>query len=188
MPWWAAVVAAPMRKLWPQYCDWSMPLADKPARSDVTKWDLVRGRPSFSLKRGPWSPPLLARYASIAMTGQRSLLVRPINIEIPLRNGSVFEAFRRISITVGDVGLSRARSLNVRCVEWSNASWDGTVISPTLRNPKKHVVDAAHSIAVLWFSADWSHVFFSCRRMHGVIGSRGRGCVPCFDWDNFYTP
>ena len=53
----------------------------------------------------------------------------------------------------------------------SKTDWDGTVISPRRKNPKKAVVHAAHSIIVSGSLLEDSHWRRIWRRMSGVIGS-----------------
>ena len=48
----------------------------------------------------------------------------------------------------GDVLLSTAMSANVRWLLGSKDATEGHVISPDLKNPKKHVQAAAHSMIV----------------------------------------
>ena len=80
-------------------------------------------------------------------SGNRALVVISVAIYkfTPFLKGSVLDALIQTSITVGLVaGVSTVISLNDR---WAvGASCDGTVISPALMNPKKHDVEAAHSI------------------------------------------
>ena len=38
----AAVMAAPMRKLWPEYFDWSTPAATRALRTSLTNKSLVK--------------------------------------------------------------------------------------------------------------------------------------------------
>ena len=47
--------------------------------------------PTLKLKEG--ASPREARYAAMAVTGQRSLFVTPTKIAMPCRKGSVFDAF-----------------------------------------------------------------------------------------------
>ena len=55
----------------------------------------------------------------------------------PLRNGSVFDDFSLMPISVGFFGSSIATSAKFKCVPASYAPSDGTVISPALKKPRK---------------------------------------------------
>ena len=65
---------------------------------------------------------------------------------MPLWNGSVFDAFKRIFNKVGLVILSTLTSSKVRCAAGPKAESDGTVISPERKKPKKARVTAAQSM------------------------------------------
>ena len=107
--------------------------------------DFVNRFPSSNLNRNPPTLPRTARYAIIVEMGHRKSCVRPTNTSIPLRQGSVLDAFRCIFIIVGVAGLSISISLKVRCTWGSNAFSDGTVSSPARKKPKKHTLDTAHN-------------------------------------------
>ena len=98
---------------------------------------------------------------------------------MPLRKGSVFDAFKFIWMTRGDNALSTAISLKLRWTAGSYSAADGIVTSPERKNPKKQVTNAAQSIRLLK-SGCW--VLKSRRwialKISGVTGRRGRGRLP----------
>ena len=116
-------------------------------------------------------------YPSMAATGHRSSPVAPIYMVIPLQNGSVFEALMRTSIHSGDDLLFTRAFVYDKCTSGSYPP-DGATASPILRKPKKHRVDAAHSIAALCLSCMRDHTPLSCHKIAGVIGSQVRRCLP----------
>ena len=59
-------------------------------------------------------------------------------------------------------------------MEGSNASSEGTVISPRRKNPKKAIVQAARSMMVLGSSWVGDHRDLSWRKIRGDMGSLGR--------------
>ena len=69
MPWIAAVVGAPILKLWPLYRDISNPMGDRTLRTKVTNVCLVRALPLQKRSKGPGSFLLMTRYCSTAATG-----------------------------------------------------------------------------------------------------------------------
>ena len=73
--------------------------------------------------------------------------------------------------SLGDAGSSIATSPHARCFFWSKAERVGTVISPALKNPKKHRVAAAQSITISGLVPQGDQCAFSLYRMLGVIGN-----------------
>ena len=82
-PTFAAVVAAPMRKLWPAKCRYGRPTAVRASLTLATKYDFVSGSPSARIKKGPTADPLCIMYVTHAVTGQRVSCVRPTKTSIP---------------------------------------------------------------------------------------------------------
>ena len=68
----------------------------------------------MNLKRKPGPFPRNARYANTAVTGHNLLLVLPTTTSTPLRNGSVFDAFKCSFSKVGLVISSTLMSSKVR--------------------------------------------------------------------------
>ena len=73
IPFSAAVVAAPIRKLWPAYWVQVKPIADSAVRSACTKRFLVRAFPSLYLKKGPGWELRMTVYPGFAAIGHMSL-------------------------------------------------------------------------------------------------------------------
>ena len=118
----------------------------------------------------PWT----ATHASIAATGHKWSLVRPKKICNPYLKGSVFEALMHTLIIVrGWLGLYMAISARVKWYVGSQSWADGEVISPDLRKPKKHVVQAAQSMMLSKPCRDFSHTCCSLDNIVGVIGNLG---------------
>ena len=116
------------------------------AESKVLNRNLVNGVPSSKENKDPRVLPWIARYGSRALTGHTTDSVRPKHRLMPMRKGSILDCLIVSQTVVGLDLLSTATSSMDRCTELSKASWLGTVISPTLRNPKKAVQQAAHSM------------------------------------------
>ena len=89
------MVAAPIWKECPAYCDESIPTRDNASRIFRMKRDFIKGRPSANRNKKPGLLPRMAKCDSSAATGQSELCVRPMTISTPFRKGSVLEAFRR---------------------------------------------------------------------------------------------
>ena len=106
----AAVVAAPMRKLWPANCSAGRFAFFSTFRTSSTNCNRVRGRPSCQMNSGPGLSPRFAKYDSKAVTRQSLSLVRPTVIRTPCRKGSVFDFLRWIAIMEGLSLLSTAMS------------------------------------------------------------------------------
>ena len=121
MPAAADVVAAPIRKLYPQNGVGSSPDCARAAWNSLTRASLVSGERSLNRKRGPGLRPRNAMYASRAETGQlqRSLSVRPRYTSTPVRNRSVFDAFTRTMMVHGLTDESREMSEMDRCTSGS---------------------------------------------------------------------
>ena len=62
-------------------------------------------------------------------------------------------------------------SPQLKCLEFSNDVNEGVVISPALKNPKKHITAAAHSIVVSGLEADDDQCCFNLSKIAGVMGS-----------------
>ena len=122
---WAAVVAAPARKLWPEYEPWQIPMLRKVSRSSFTNRSLVSGIPSLKWNKGPAVSPQTDKYAIIAVIGHRLLWVRPRYMSTPFLKGSVLEDFIRTCMMVGFVGLSTAMSEKLRCAPESYSLSEG---------------------------------------------------------------
>ena len=110
MPHCAAVVAAPIRKLWPAYLSSSVPAVESASLTFATKRSRVSGLPSRKWNSGPVPPTLMDKYANIADIGHSSLLVRPMYMSTPFLKGSVLEALIRTCMVEGLAGLSIAMS------------------------------------------------------------------------------
>ena len=67
-PFFAAVVAALIRKLCPLKCDASVPEAVSALCSACTKWGRERHEPSWKIKSGPGVGGLMTMYARMAAT------------------------------------------------------------------------------------------------------------------------
>ena len=106
----AAVVAAPMRKLWPEYYLQLKPRTDLDSRRYDTKRWRDRREPSLKIKRGPCDDPLLAKYANSAETGQSSLPDFPREIMAPRLKRSVFD-YLMATRTIWEASLSRLTRL-----------------------------------------------------------------------------
>ena len=65
---------------------------------------------------------------------------------MPLRNGSVLEAFSLICSMLGGTLWSAAMSEKFKCTAGSYEVVSGMVISPERRNPKKHKRKALQSM------------------------------------------
>ena len=146
MPAILAEVAAPILKLCVLYLESSKPASLSVAESKVLNCNLVNGVPSSKENKDPRVLPRIARYGSRALTGHTTDSMRPKHRLMPMRKGSVLDCLIASQMVVGLDLLSTATSSMDRCTELSKASWLGTVISPTLRNPKKAVQQAAHSM------------------------------------------
>ena len=86
MPFLAAVVAAPILKLWPLYASSLTPPALKQLITAVTR------QARESVDNGPGAGPLCSKKAVIAVTGQIEDAVFPRNRSTPLQKGSVLLA------------------------------------------------------------------------------------------------
>ena len=174
----AAVMAAPMRKLCPQYRDWSIPARSSAPRTRFIKRCLVRTCPSANRNRGPGSISLACKKSRTAATGQRSLPVAPTNKSIPLRKGSVFDCFILTRTNDGRRGQSSAKSATLRCTLGSYVPSLGTDNSPALINPKKHKQHAAQMSFVSRSLPVGDHTSFKALRILGVTGRRSRIPLP----------
>ena len=83
-----------------------------------------------------------------------------------------------MEMVLGSRALSTATSEKQRWACGSNFDSYCTVISPDLQKPKKVVVDAVHRIVLLKVGLPSSHTLRCLRRIEGVIGRCGRGCLP----------
>ena len=131
MPHCAAVVAAPMRKLWLENCR-GIPA---PCNTDWMKEDRrerVKGWPWVSMKKGPDEGPRRCKYAKMAAIGQREAWPRPRYIKHPWRNGSVLELLMRTCRLEGLTSASTCKSWMVKWMDGSKVQL--TVNSPALGN------------------------------------------------------
>ena len=101
IPLFAAVVAAPARKLCPENPSGLCPDSVIAFLSSTTNVTLVRGAPEENWNSGPGALPLFTSHVKSAATGHKSLLVRWNCISTPSLNGSVFDAFMVILIACG---------------------------------------------------------------------------------------
>ena len=145
MPWIAAVVGAPILKLWPLYRDISNPMGDRTLRTKVTNVCLVRALPLQKRSKGPGSFPLMTRYCSTAATGHNESPVTLTIIWSPFLNGSVFDCWIQILKMFGWVWWSVAMSAGDK---WQPGSKCVVQISPAWRKPKKQRLQAAQIISV----------------------------------------
>ena len=125
-------------------------------------------------KMKEWSHPVATSghiCQNIAATGHKSLAVVPTKTATPWPNWSHFETFRKIRTAEGGKPPSTATSPHAKCLAGSKAVAEGTVSSPALKNPKKHVVAAAQTIRLSPSKGDSTARIR--RRMWGVIGRRG---------------
>ena len=97
-------------------------------------------------KNAPGAVPRCATYERIARTGDKSSPVSPSHTSTPLPNWSVFDLLRNTRILEGGELASVLTSPHARWTAGSKAVAVGTVISPALKNPKKHVTAAAHTM------------------------------------------
>ena len=171
----AAVVAAPLRKLWPENGSPSTPALVSAAHTLSTSLALVNGFLSWKMNSGLGPAPLVTRQSIIAITGHKVQPVRPTNMSTPALKGSVFDTLSLTRSVVGLVSCSTATSSNVRCRVSSNAESDGTVISPDLRKPQKHSDTAAHNILSSQPGACLYHTVFIFCSNSMVIGWRTSG-------------
>ena len=124
-----------------------MPAAVKAWRKDCTSLGLERGELSCNRNNGPVRDGLMARYPSVAATGQRTSPVAPKCSVVPAPNGSALLRFKWTDSLVGDTCESTAISCGVS-ISGVNASMEGHVNSPDLINPKNPMQKAAHSIVL----------------------------------------
>ena len=62
-------------------------------------------------------------------------------------------------------------SPQLKCLELSSDVNEGVVISPALKNPKKHITAAAHSIVVSRLEVDDDQCCFNLIKIAGVMGN-----------------
>lgn len=144
----AAVVAAPIRKLWPLNEESSIPADLKAWRNDWTRRGRERVAPSWNTKSGPGDEGRMAKYPNIAATGHKVSPVAPMWSTVPAPKGSVLDCFRRTARCVGATWESTATSRGAN-ISSLKAPCDGQVSSPALMNPKNARQKAAHSIFLL---------------------------------------
>ena len=147
MPLAAAVVAAPIQKLWLLYRLGSIPTEVRAVFKWWTKLERVRGEWSAWRNSGPSLPPLAARYCVIRWTGHILACEQPMYRNTPWRNGSVLLCLMWMQMSEGAEQLSMAMSLKDRWAEGSNSEAEGAVNSADLRNPKKARQQAAFNMA-----------------------------------------
>ena len=150
MPTSAAVVAAPILKLWPAYCCCGRPTAPRMVLSCVTNQDFVTGTVEFSLKKGPGWAPRDEEYSRMAATGHIVASVRPTTTSDPVPNWSHLDFFRWICTILGPWRLSIATSPHARWVAGLNEVVSGSN-SPSRKNPKNlqgyRPLDSIHHLA-----------------------------------------
>ena len=113
-PLWAAVVAAPIRKLCPLYLECCTPTSRNAACRRETNIDLVSGSPLVAIKRGPWPELRTLMYSISALTGHTSDPVDPRKTSTPKRKGSVLLCLMRSRTNEGHSWLSMATSARLR--------------------------------------------------------------------------
>ncbi len=111
----------------------------------------------------------------MACTGQRGPSTFPTTMSTPSLKGSVLDCFRWTFSMRGESSLSTATSSKVRWLVSLNELSSGTVISPDLRKPKKHSVEAAHSMRPSQFLCLTSQVCLILDSSPGVIGCQRLG-------------
>ncbi len=139
IPFFAAVVAAPIRKLWPAYWSWGRPSPLRIARIWVVNHGLVMVFPFLSRNNGPGAERRLAKYWVSAITGHTFLRVQPKKMWAPLPHWSHFNLFRCILIMVGSVLLSAAASPQQRFSFGSKAFSVVGSNSPRRKNPMNNL-------------------------------------------------
>ena len=112
----AAVVAAPILKLWPAYFPASIPALPSAALKHRTSFSLDKGAHEAKVKNGPFSLPCTAMYAATALTGHRSL---PRYTKTPRLKGSVFDAFMQTCTSAGGDPVPRHTSPSLK---WASGS------------------------------------------------------------------
>jgi len=142
----AALVAAPIRKLWPTNSLESRPSFESKSLVSFVNLPRVRKEPEWKVNKGPevekgrWD----SKQATMAEMGHKLEFALPSTIVCPFLKGSVFETFNRTSIYTGeDLGMNTRSEI----VRWrSGLKWESQVSSPIRRKPKKASVIAAHTI------------------------------------------
>ena len=99
----AAVIAAPIQKLWPLYNSWFTPALLRAVCKCRTRIGLVSGDPSFWMNRGPGEGGRTDRYLSREDTGHIAYPVDPRKMSTPSLNGSVLLCLMRRHICDGAV-------------------------------------------------------------------------------------
>ncbi len=139
----AAVVAAPILKLWPEHVNTSRPCIWSAARTSRTSRSRERTEPSWKQNRGP---PMPAGRTVVndrtAATGQMAWPVRPKNMSTPLPKGSVLDCRRWICMKLGGYEGSQVTSLAAISAPGESFAERATN-SPARRNPKKPTQHAA---------------------------------------------
>ena len=135
MPFLAATVAAPIRKLWLEKLP-LIPAEDKMSRNYEVSKARDKGRLSRNRNKGPGASPLRVKYASRGRIAQRGNSPLPMCRKQPLRNGSVFEALMRSRKHDGDDMESIAISASPKWMEGEKLARFGTVNSAERRKPK----------------------------------------------------
>ena len=171
----AAVVAAPIRKLWPEYLESSRPCLWSAALTSPTNRSRERTEPSWKQNKGP---PIHAgrtvRNDSIAATGQMAWPVRPRKISTPLPKGSVLDWRRWILTKLGRYDGSRVTSL-VAISAPDESLAERATNSPARRNPKNPTQHAAHSRWLSYVMGGVLQVACSMASIWGVTVRRWRG-------------
>ena len=126
----AAVVAAPMRKLWPANSLESSPPLESKSLVSLVNLPRVRKEPERKVNRGPELGKGVrdSMYANMAEMGHKLEFALPITTVCPFLKGSVLETFSRTSIYMGeDLGIKTKSDI----VRWhSGLKLESQVSSP----------------------------------------------------------
>ena len=129
----------------------------------------VRNEPSWYWKNGPRCDGCARMKFCAAWTGQNGESILWSRIVTPLRNGSVFDACRRMNIIVvlGDATTCS----NIKVVElW--ALIFGDVYSDERRRPKKAMVIALHNMMPMTLFTQRLMYVFNIERWSNLMGDR----------------
>ena len=139
----AAVVAAPILKLWPVYWCWGRPMEHRISRICSTNLCLVMTAWEESMKKGPVWLPLRLMYCIRADTGQSEFPIRPNTTPDPEPYWSHFDTLRCTWTIVGSAWLSTAISPHARFFAGWKAVCDAGSSSTSQKKPKNAVVAIA---------------------------------------------
>jgi len=149
----AAVVAAPIRKLWPANSPELSPAFESKSLVSFVNLPRVRKEPDCKVNKGPVVGKGEQNYkqANMADKGQKWEFAFPVTVVCPFLKRSVLETFNWTSIYLGEDFGMNTKSENER---WrSGLKWESQVSSPIRRKPKKASVIAAQTIKNLccWY-------------------------------------